>query len=66
MTADPAELNVVAQQFARFGSLCRPYAPLYRQVTLAGLRAMTGRQGAPALDQRRSATTTCARRGTTT
>ena len=38
MTADPAELNVIRQQFARFGSVCRVYAPLYRQVTLAGLR----------------------------
>ncbi len=38
MTADPAELNVIRQQFARFGSACRLYAPLYRQVTLAGLR----------------------------
>ncbi len=40
MTADPAELNVIGQQFARFGSTCRPYAPMYRQVTLAGLRRM--------------------------
>jgi hypothetical protein len=38
MTADPAEINVVHQQFARFASKCRPYAPMYRQVTLAGLR----------------------------
>jgi hypothetical protein len=38
MTADPAELNVVAQQFARFGSKCRTFAPMYRQITLAGLR----------------------------
>ena len=38
MTADAAERTVVAQQFARFASVCRPYAPLYRQVTLAGLR----------------------------
>jgi hypothetical protein len=38
MTADPAELNVVRQQFARFGSVCRQYAPLYRQITLVGLR----------------------------
>jgi hypothetical protein len=38
MNADPAELNVVKQQFARFGSVCRLYAPMYRQVTLAGLR----------------------------
>jgi hypothetical protein len=40
MTADAAELNVVRTQFARFGSACRLYAPLYRQVTLAGLRKM--------------------------
>lgn len=40
MTADPAEMNVIRQQFARFGSKCRPYAPLYRQVTLAGLRRL--------------------------
>src|SRR6516164_416453 len=38
MNPDPAELNVIRQQFARFASKCRPYAPLYRQVTLAGLR----------------------------
>jgi hypothetical protein len=50
MTADPAELNVVATQFARFASKCRPYAPLYRQVTLAGLRAMMAK-GAPPLDR---------------
>jgi hypothetical protein len=36
------ELSVVRSQFARFGSQCRPFAPLYRQVTLAGLRAMMG------------------------
>jgi hypothetical protein len=38
MTADEAERNVIRQQFARFASQCRPYAPMYRQVTLAGLR----------------------------
>ena len=38
MTADPAELNVVKQQFARFASKCRVYAPMYRQITLVGLR----------------------------
>ena len=38
MNPDPAELNVVRQQFARFGSVCRLYAPMSRQVTLAGLR----------------------------
>ena len=50
MTADPAELNVVASQFARLASRCRPYAPLYRQVTIAGLSAMFAK-GAPSLDQ---------------
>jgi hypothetical protein len=45
MTPDPAELNVIRQQFARLGSRCRPYAPIYRQVTLAGLRRMMGAGG---------------------
>ena len=44
MTPDPAELNVVAQQFARFGSKCRVFAPSYRQVTLAGLRQRDGQR----------------------
>ena len=65
MTADPAELNVIRQQFARFASKCRPYAPLYRQVTLAGLRRMLGGGGAGALSTRRLDTTMCAMRGTT-
>lgn len=39
MTPDPAETRVVEQQFARFSSVCRTYAPSYRQVTLAGLMA---------------------------
>jgi hypothetical protein len=38
MTADPAETNVIHQQFARLGSKCRTFAPMYRQLTLAGLR----------------------------
>jgi hypothetical protein len=42
MVADPAELNVIRQQFARFGSKCRAYAPMYRQITLAGLRRLLG------------------------
>ena len=40
MNPDPAELNVIRQQFARFGSVCKLYAPIYRQITLAGLRSM--------------------------
>ncbi len=39
MVAGPEELNVIRSQFARFGSQCRVYAPLYRQVTLTALRA---------------------------
>jgi hypothetical protein len=39
MTAGPEELSVIHQQFARFASQCRVYAPLYRQVTLTALRS---------------------------
>lgn len=39
MNAGPEENNVVRSQLARFGSQCRLYAPLYRQVTLTALRA---------------------------
>src|SRR5579862_9713395 len=35
MTAGPEELNIARMQFARFGSKCRLYAPLYRQETRA-------------------------------
>jgi hypothetical protein len=38
MNPDPAELNVIRNQFARFASQCRAYAPMYRQITLVGLR----------------------------
>jgi hypothetical protein len=52
MNPDPAELNVVRQQFARFGSVCRLYAPMYRQVTLAGLRkVLAGGGGGTSLDR---------------
>lgn len=36
---------VVNQQFARFGAVCRRFAPMYRQVTLAALHANI--RGAP-------------------
>lgn len=39
MIAGPDEYNVVRSQFARMGSQCRTFAPLYRQVTLTALRA---------------------------
>ncbi|MGE0459920.1 MAG: DUF3089 domain-containing protein [Vicinamibacterales bacterium] len=38
MTMGEEERNVVRQQLARFGSQCRLFAPMYRQVTLRGLR----------------------------
>jgi hypothetical protein len=41
MVAGPEERNVVRAQFARFQSVCRPFAPLYRQFTLTALRAGT-------------------------
>jgi pimeloyl-ACP methyl ester carboxylesterase len=50
MTADPAEKNVVLQQFARFASKCRTFAPMYRQVTLAGLRQLLATGGVPSFD----------------
>jgi DUF3089 family protein len=50
MIADEAERNVIRQQFARFAAKCRPYAPMYRQITLAGLRAVLA-AGAASLDQ---------------
>lgn len=39
MEAGPEEYNVVRSQFARLGSECRTFAPIYRQVTLGSLRA---------------------------
>jgi Protein of unknown function (DUF3089) len=51
MNADPAELNVIKQQFARFASKCKPYAPLYRQITLVGLRRMLAPGASVTLDQ---------------
>ncbi len=50
MIAGPEERGIIAAQFARFADVCRLYAPLYRQVTLTGLRALLG-GGAPAIDR---------------
>jgi hypothetical protein len=36
------EQRVVANQFAPFASVCRPFAPVYRQVTVAGLESRLG------------------------
>jgi hypothetical protein len=51
MQPNDEERNVAASQLARFGSQCRIFAPLYRQATLTGLRAMAaGTSRTPALD----------------
>ena len=47
MTAGPEEQNVILQQFARFSSVCRTYAPLYRQVTLTALRSVIAGNAMP-------------------
>ena len=47
MTPGPEEKAVIRAQFARFVSKCRPYAPLYRQATLAAIRAIAIGQPLP-------------------
>lgn len=47
MVIDDAERRVVEQQLARFASTCRVFAPMYRQVTLAALRAVMMGQPSP-------------------
>ena len=37
LVPDAAERNVVRLQFARFGTQCRLFAPMYRQLTLAAM-----------------------------
>jgi pimeloyl-ACP methyl ester carboxylesterase len=47
MTPDLPEKAVADQQFARFGSVCKLYAPNYRQVTIAALRKVMMGQASP-------------------
>ena len=47
MTIGPEERRAVAQQFARFGSKCRLFAPVYRQVTLKALLTSMGANPIP-------------------
>ncbi|HEV2865672.1 MAG TPA: DUF3089 domain-containing protein [Allosphingosinicella sp.] len=43
LSAGPEEQAATTVQFARFSTVCRPFAPIYRQVTLAALaRALAG------------------------
>jgi hypothetical protein len=54
MKLDPEEKGVVRAQFARFGSQCRLYAPLYRQITISQLRVfLTGTVSAETIEQER-------------
>jgi pimeloyl-ACP methyl ester carboxylesterase len=41
------ERAVIERQFARLSSVCRPFAPMYRQITLPQLRANQGGSVAP-------------------
>jgi hypothetical protein len=43
-TAGPEEQEIARQQLARFGSVCRLYAPMYRQATLSALRQILAGQ----------------------
>jgi pimeloyl-ACP methyl ester carboxylesterase len=47
LQAGPEELSVATVQLARFASICRPFAPLYRQATLASLRRSMGGSTVP-------------------
>jgi hypothetical protein len=47
MTSGPGEKRAVAQQFAAFASVCRPFAPIYRQVTIAGIEAVLRHEPLP-------------------
>ena len=37
LTVDPTERSIALYQAARFSSLCRVFAPMYRQVTISGI-----------------------------
>jgi hypothetical protein len=50
MNPGPEELSVIKQQFARFAAVCRPFAPMYRQVTLTALKARMIGKPMPGVD----------------
>jgi hypothetical protein len=47
----PEEVNAVRSQAARFGSTCRVFAPVYRQVTVSALGQALGASASPDGDQ---------------
>lgn len=50
MLANAEETRMTQHQFARFASLCRVYAPIYRQVTLTALRTLMEGKPIPEAD----------------
>jgi hypothetical protein len=48
---DDQELFVVRQQAARLGTVCRVFAPVYRQITLNALLGILGTGGGPSFDR---------------
>ncbi len=40
LTVDPAQTAVAILQASRFSQVCRVYAPMYRQITVTGIRAL--------------------------
>lgn len=48
LRAGPEEIAVVTVQFARFGTVCRTFAPIYRQATLTALLGSMSGTGNPA------------------
>ena len=47
----PEEMAVIANQFARFGEVCRTFAPMYRQVTIPALRSGMAGTPMPGIDR---------------
>jgi hypothetical protein len=39
LTIDPAERSVAIAQASRYSQVCRVFAPMYRQITIAGLNS---------------------------
>ncbi len=58
-TVDKMEIDDITLQFARFGSVCRQFAPIYRQTTLTALahRVAVGRSRKASACRRASAAT---------
>lgn len=42
LSIDPAEINVAKAQASRFSQVCRVYAPMYRQLTVASIEGRPG------------------------